>query len=466
MAKFLYLLRQEEIQYPLRVCDTGLGIHPKDQAVIFGEFRRLESSISRGFPGLGLGLAISKILIEMHDGTIGVESTGEEGEGSCFYFTLPTVRPPMEQKMKDLSSSVLSQTVMVLLTQENTSDKLCDLLTSRGIKVQKFMMERKKEWQSMLVNSPPDAIILDVSIQSELGWNTLKGIKSNHLAIGIPIMFYSSSPHGDGLLNLDYLTKPIDLSDLIQAFDHVRLMIDSEQPVINYLIVDDNPDAVEMLARVVQSQSSANRVLRAPNGSIALDILKQEKIDVVLLDLQMPVLDGFGVLDFMRSNEKTRDIPVIVVTGKLLSEADMERINQGVTTVLNKGMFSLKETAAHISNALERKRNLSQAAQRLVRQAMAYIQEHYAEQITRKDIAQYVNISEDYLTFCFRQEMAITPIKYIQRVRINQAKILIKTSQKSITEIAFLVGFTDSGYFSRIFHRETGMSPEDFRFSS
>ncbi|MAT43553.1 MAG: ATPase [Anaerolineaceae bacterium] len=449
----------------VRVCDTGLGIRPEDQAVIFGEFRRLESSISRGYPGLGLGLAISKILIEMHDGTIGVESTGLEGEGSCFYFNLPTVQPPAKQISNEHNQSVSQQTVMVLLTHENTCANLCDLLTYTGINVQKFMMERKKEWQTMLVKSPPDAIILDVSIQSEMGWNTLKGIKSNHLAIGIPIMFYSSSPNGEGILNLDYLTKPIDLSDLTQTFDHVRLMIDSEQPVINYLIVDDNPDAVEMLARVVQSQSSSYRVLKAQNGNIALDILKQEKVDVVLLDLQMPVMDGFEVLEFMRSNERTRDIPVIVVTGKLLTESDMDRINQGVTTVLNKGMFSLKETAAHISSALDRKRNLSQAAQRLVRQAMAFIQEHYAEQITRKDIAQYVNISEDYLTFCFRQEMAITPIKYIQRFRINQAKQLIKTSQKSITEIAFLVGFTDSGYFSRIFHRETGMSPEDFRSS-
>jgi AraC-like DNA-binding protein len=75
-----------------------------------------------------------------------------------------------------------------------------------------------------------------------------------------------------------------------------------------------------------------------------------------------------------------------------------------------------------------------------------------------------VNISEDYLTFCFRQELGISPIKYLQRFRINQAKLLLKASQKSITEIAFEVGFLDSGYFSRIFHRETGVSPGDYRF--
>jgi AraC-like DNA-binding protein len=104
-------------------------------------------------------------------------------------------------------------------------------------------------------------------------------------------------------------------------------------------------------------------------------------------------------------------------------------------------------------------------AQRLVRQAMAYLHDHYAEQISRRELAQHVSITEDYLTFCFRQELGITPIKYLQRYRLNQAKYLLKNSQKTITEIALEVGFTDSGYFSRIFHRETGMTPEAFRLS-
>jgi AraC-like DNA-binding protein len=143
----------------------------------------------------------------------------------------------------------------------------------------------------------------------------------------------------------------------------------------------------------------------------------------------------------------------------------MARLNQGVAAVLKKGLFGMDETMAHISAALERKRKLSLDAQRLVRQAMAYIHEHYTEPISRRDLAQHVCITEDYLTFCFRQELGITPIKYLQRFRVNQAKHLLKASHKTITEIALEVGFSDSGYFSRIFHRETGMSPEMFRLS-
>jgi CheY-like chemotaxis protein len=447
----------------IRVCDTGLGIPPEEQSVIFNEFRRSERSISLGYPGLGLGLTISKMLVEIHNGKIGLESTGIEGEGSCFYFILPMAGQPPEQELSKFNALQLKPSVLILATRDNTIKQICNLLRHRGIEVKIVTMDKPSEWMSSLSKSPPDAIILDVSIQSNSGWNVLREIKNSHLARGIPIMFYSSKTEGDGLLNLDYITKPIELSDLTQAFDHVRLMFESDQAVRTILIVDDDPNTLEVHSRIVKSQSSSYRVLQAQDGFKALNLLKHEKVDTVLLDLQMPIMDGFGVLEEMRADKKLCDIPVIVVTGKVLTEEDMARLNQGVAIVLNKGMFSRAETATHISNVLEQKRKLNQEAKKLVRQVMSFIHEHYSEQISRRDFAQYVNISEDYLTFCFRQELGISPIKYLQRFRINQAKLLLKASLKSITEIAFEVGFLDSGYFSRIFHRETGVSPGDYR---
>ncbi len=447
------------------VQDTGLGIPIEEQSTIFDEFRRSERSITLGYPGLGLGLAICKTLIEMHGGTIGVHSTGIEGQGSTFYFTLPTAQPPTGHDQPAGAIPAKEQPVLVLTNRASRVDRLNEQLTRHGFNVMTGLMEQPSDWQTKSVLSPPDVIVLDVSIGSNLGWSTLKTIKSNPATRGIPILFYTTSQNGEFILSLDYLTKPIEPVELRQALDQYWMMADSDHPVRTFLIVDDEPNTLEMHARVVQSQSSSNRVLMASNGREALKILEQEKVDLLLLDLQMPEMDGFGVLQAMRENARTREIPVIVVTGRVLTDSDLALLNQGVAVVLKKGLFTIGETLAHIEAALERKRRLSVDAQRLVRQAMLFLQDHYAEPIARRDIAQHVNIAEDYLTFCFRQELGTTPIKYLQRCRVNQAKLLLKDSQKSITEIAMEVGFSDSGYFSRIFHRETGMSPEVFRVS-
>jgi YesN/AraC family two-component response regulator len=204
-------------------------------------------------------------------------------------------------------------------------------------------------------------------------------------------------------------------------------------------------------------------VLTARNGVEAVAILRQEPTDLVLLDLMMPQLDGFGVLEAMRDQETTRDIPVIVLTGQVLTKRDMARLNRGVATVLSKGVFSVEETLAHVDRAMKRNRELSQQAQRLVRQAMAYVHEHYAEPLSRTDLAQHVALSEDYLTACFRKELGVTPITYINRFRVNQAQQLLLDTGRTIAEIARDVGFSDSGYFSRVFRREVGLSPTDYR---
>ena len=130
------------------VCDTGLGIPPEEQSSIFDEFRRSERSMARGYGGLGLGLAICRRLVEMHGGTIGVRSSGEEGAGSTFYFTLPTVQPPATQAQPPAISPLTEESVLVLTNRAGSGQRLHEHLDERGFDVQTAFMDETPDWLS------------------------------------------------------------------------------------------------------------------------------------------------------------------------------------------------------------------------------------------------------------------------------------------------------------------------------
>ena len=130
-------------------------------------------------------------------------------------------------------------------------------------------------------------------------------------------------------------------------------------------------------------------------------MMAQTRPDLVLLDLMMPEMDGFAVLEAMREDERTRSIPVIVLTAQLLRQEEMARLQQGVAAVLGKELFTPAEVLAQVEAALARTKRLGSEPQRLVRLAMAYIHEHYTEPISREDLAQHFCVNERYLTRCF-----------------------------------------------------------------
>lgn len=201
----------------------------------------------------------------------------------------------------------------------------------------------------------------------------------------------------------------------------------------------------------------------AENGRVAIELMKTVRPDLLLLDLMMPEIDGFGVLEQVRQQERTRDIPVIVLTAQILSEFEMERLQQGVTAVLQKGIFSSKEVFLQVESALNHVKRLGSPSQRLVRRAQAYIHEHFTEEFTRGDLANHLGVSERYLTRCFHEDLSITPVSYLNRYRIKRAKQLLDSGEYSITQVAMRVGFMDSSYFGRVFRQETGISPSQYQ---
>jgi YesN/AraC family two-component response regulator len=235
--------------------------------------------------------------------------------------------------------------------------------------------------------------------------------------------------------------------------------VDQARPI---LVVDDEPGILELHVRIVETQLPTYRILQAKDGRQALQIIRQERPALVLLDLMMPEVDGFAVLEEMRKSDQTRNIPVVVITGQVLTEEDLARLNAGAASVLGKGMFNAEETLEHLAAALDHRRRPGSETQRIALKAMTYIHAYYAEPISRKDLANYVGLSERHLTRCFHQEMGMTPITYLNRYRVKQARGLLDAGDKGITKIAIEVGFSSSSYFTRVFREEVGVSPRAY----
>ena len=447
------------------VNDTGLGIPVHEQSVIFDEFRQSERTTARGYGGLGLGLAICRKLVEMHGGEISVCSSGKEGEGSMFFFSLPVIAQQMDlaEKIVPLSEA---QRVLLLVKDAAGGEMLQKDLIRRGFETELCLIGDETDWLASLLLAAPDVAVLDLGLTSENGWEILKIMKENPAIKDIPVLFYTIEKDADhgSLLEIDYLTKPVGTTALAEiltskGFFQQEGTRDDGRAI---LVVDDEAGTLELHARIVEAQLPGYRVLLARNGRQALQIINQERPALVLLDLMMPEMDGFTVLEEMHQTETTRNIPVVVITGQVLTGEDMQRLNSGVASVLGKGMFSVEETLSHLANALAHKRKPGSEAQHIALKAMAYIHTYYSEPISRSDVAAHVGLSERHLTRCFHQEVGMTPITYLNRYRVKQAKALLDGGEKGITEIAVEVGFSSSSYFTRVFREEVGVSPRAY----
>jgi signal transduction histidine kinase/DNA-binding LacI/PurR family transcriptional regulator/AraC-like DNA-binding protein len=445
----------------VRVCvsDTGLGVPLAEQQLIFDEFRQSERTATRGYGGLGIGLAICRQLVTLHGGEIGVRSSGEEDGGSEFYFSLPVASEEELAADQDVRLS----TVLVLAQRAADGAYLREQLSRQGFEVQVLGMAETPHWRPHLLSAPPGAIVLDARA-ADLAWDITALLKQRPATSDIPVVLCALSPESDGgaALSLDAMTKPLAGEALAEALRrHGLAPAETGEPTI--MVVDDDPHILEMHSRLARSAVPQARIVGAANGRLALERMRQAQPTLVLLDLMMPEVDGFAVLEAMQADEQLRRIPVIVLTAQSLSQSDMARLNQGVAAVLGKGLFSAEETLARIEAALAVNKRLGSEAQRTVRKAMACVHEHYAESLTRDDIAGHAAVSVRHLNRCFAEEMGISPMTYLQRYRIAQAKRLLETSSQSITEVALAVGFGGSSYFAETFRKETGVSASEYR---
>lgn len=444
------------------VTDTGLSVPMAEQEAIFDEFRQSERAVARGYGGLGIGLAICRQIIELHQGQIGVHSSGEENSGSTFYFTLPTILAA-----EAAQSPEPSQVVLILTEQAQRSSPLRQHLERQGFHAQVLDIVQTPNWLEELLAVRPGALVLDLPA-ARRGWEIIDILKKHPATRDLPILFYSLLQEQDtgSMLALDYLAKPVAAEGLAQALQRygVTPAAGCEQRTV--LVVDDDPEILAMHARLVEEHLPECRVTCASNGRMALEQMHAYPPSLVLLDLMMPEMDGMAVLNAMQADKSLQGIPVIVLTAQRLSSEEMTLLNQGVVAVLGKGLFTAAETLAHIEHALARHKRLGSENQRLVRRVMAYLHENFAQPISREQLASYAGVSERHLNRCFMQETGTTPLTYLNRYRIQQARTLLAEGQLSVIEVMGRVGFSESSYFTRLFRREVGVSPGAYKKGS
>ncbi|MCA9974384.1 MAG: DNA-binding response regulator, partial [Anaerolineales bacterium] len=178
----------------------------------------------------------------------------------------------------------------------------------------------------------------------------------------------------------------------------------------------------------------------------------------------MPEMDGFEVLERMRLDERTRLVPVVILSGRQLSLADIRRLERyTAVTLRSKDVFTQDEIATSVHQALFGDDALPPQTSALAKQAVAYLHQNYTRPLTRQEIADDLGMSEDYFSRTFNKELGISPWDYLNRYRVAQAKSLLQTTSDSVQKIAHRVGFTDPAYFSRVFRKIVGQSPSAYR---
>ncbi len=327
------------------VTDTGIGMTPDQVTKLFSAFSQADPSTTRNYGGTGLGLAITKHFCLMLGGDVTVRS--EQGTGSTFTVSLPANCPGVDSALPADRAEGTAGTVLVIDDERSTHDLLERELGARGYRL--VHAAGGREGLRLAREVRPDAITLDVIMPEFDGWAVLRELKADPDLRGIPVILVTvlgDREMGYALGAADYLTKPINAEALSTALSRYHAG-DGEATV---LVVDDDPITREMLRRMLSKRGWA--VTEAADGSDGLAALGRIRPAAVLLDLMMPGMDGFEVLDEMRRQPAWRDIPVVVVTAKDLSADEVAWLNQHAERVFQKGAYRRTELVAVIHDLI------------------------------------------------------------------------------------------------------------------
>ncbi|MCP4540049.1 MAG: GAF domain-containing protein [Chloroflexi bacterium] len=356
-------VRQQDDVITLAVIDTGIGMPEKALDNIFEEFYQVDSSTTRKYGGTGLGLAISRRLARLLGGDLTVESV--VGAGSTFTVTIPAhykdallptsaISHPYEkvQGVELVARPDDGQIVIAIDDDPDVIYLLQENLAEAGYQVIGATSGEEGVRKARILK--PYAVILDILMPTQDGWQVLHELKTDLATRDIPIIVLSivdNKELGYQLGAFDYLVKPFDRRTVLSALTRI-IPADQGLRRNHLLVVDDDLQVIDLVCQLLENDPY--QIETAADGQQALDVIFRRRPDVILLDLLMPEIDGFGVIERLQQDPQYCDIPVIVLTAKTLTDDEINLLQQSVSQIVQKRGLKRELLVQELRNALQR----------------------------------------------------------------------------------------------------------------
>jgi PAS domain S-box-containing protein len=349
----------------ISVTDSGIGISGAGLERLFQPFSQIDSGLARKFEGTGLGLAMVKLLAELHGGAVAVESA--VGAGSCFTVWLPLrgdAAPPDEavaskpQDAQDVTGARVEAPsgapIALVVEDDSKSAELIRVqLEAEGFKVLHAADAEGALALAAQHESGLSLITLDIMLPHMDGWEFLECIQRLPSLRHTPVVIISivaDRSKGFSLGAAAVMQKPISRQELHDSLVDLGLLPLPQGKKLKVLVVDDDPKAVELIA--VRMLGFASAVRRAYGGREAIGLAREELPDLIVLDLMMPDVSGFDVVDALSQRPDTARIPIVVVTAKQITDEDRGRLNGSVSSIMGKGDFDRERFTAEVRRAM------------------------------------------------------------------------------------------------------------------
>jgi PAS domain S-box-containing protein len=339
----------------ISVIDTGIGISADGLARLFQPFSQVDSGLARRFEGTGLGLAMVKLLADLHGGSVAVESAVDSG--SRFTVWLP-LRVAQEEALAPVVATTPRhaslqglRTALVVESDLKSTDLIRVQLEAEGFTV--LHAASAEAAMALAVQQPLSLITLDIMLPDIDGWELLTRLKQMPDLRRIPVVIISivaDRNKGFALGAAAVMQKPISRQELYESLVDLGLFPLSRTQALKVLVVDDDPKAVDLIA--VRILGLASTVLRAYGGREAIDIARLEMPDLIVLDLMMPDVNGFDVVDALREHADTARIPILVVTARQITPEDHARLDGYTAAIIEKVDFDRDRLTTEIRRAM------------------------------------------------------------------------------------------------------------------